>query len=70
MSAHVESSGNYNLTEAAKRLGVAPHTLRHWAIYQRRVPFSRLGRRLLFDPEDLSDFVRRNRVPAREEAGR
>ena len=61
--------GNLSLAESAKRLGVSPHTLRTWARYQRRVPYLRLGRRLLFSTRDLDAFEQRCRVEAREEAG-
>ena len=44
---------NLSLTAAARRLGVSPHTLRAWARYQRRLPYFRLGRRLLLIPETL-----------------
>lgn len=59
--------GNLSLAEGAKRLGVSPHTLRTWAKYQRRIPYMRLGRRLLFDPRDLEAFEARCRVEALEE---
>lgn len=58
--------GNLTLDAAAARLGVSPHTLRSWSVYQRRVPFLRLGRRILFCPADLAAFEARHRVPARE----
>jgi excisionase family DNA binding protein len=56
---------NLPLQQAAARLGVSPHTLRAWSVYQHRVPFLRLGRRILFRPEDLAAFEQRNRVEAR-----
>jgi excisionase family DNA binding protein len=46
-------AGNLSLAEAALRLGVSRHTLRNWAKYQRRLPYLRLGRRLLFAVADL-----------------
>lgn len=64
------ASANLNLSDAARRLGVSPHTLRVWAVYQRRLPFLRLGRRLLFSPRDLEGFERQCRVAAREESSR
>ena len=57
--------GNLGLSEAAERLGVSPHTLRAWAVYQHRLPFLRLGRRVLFRLGDLEAFERQNRVEAR-----
>jgi excisionase family DNA binding protein len=61
---------NLALHEAAQRLGVSPHTLRTWAVYQHRVPFLRLGRRLLFSLADLEAFERASRVEARPNFGR
>ena len=55
-----------SVREAGKILGISHHTIRAW-IYQRRLPVVRLGRRVLIRREDLEDFIRRNRIPAREE---
>ena len=57
---------NLSLRQAAERLGVSRHTLRTWSVYQHRVPFLRLGRRIVFTLRDLEEFERRCRVPARE----
>jgi excisionase family DNA binding protein len=57
---------NLSLDEGAERLGISVHTLRAWSVYQRRVPFLRMGRRILFKLSDLEAFERRNRVEARE----
>lgn len=57
-------TSNLSLRAAAERLGVAPLTLRRWAVYQRRVPFLRLGRRLLFRQRDLEAFEQANLVTA------
>jgi excisionase family DNA binding protein len=57
--------GNLSLEVAAARLGVSPHTLRAWAIYQHRVPYLRLGRRVLFRPADLEAFERAGLVEAK-----
>jgi excisionase family DNA binding protein len=62
--------GNLSLEAAALRLGVSPYTLRSWAVYQRRLPFIRLGRRVLFAPADLAAFEAAGRVEAREAVGR
>jgi excisionase family DNA binding protein len=58
-----------SLHEAAQRLGVSPHTLRTWACYRRRIPFYRLGRRLVFSAADLDTFLAAHRVEARGENG-
>jgi excisionase family DNA binding protein len=60
-------AANLTLKDAARRLGVSPHTLRSWAVYQHRLPFFRVGRRLLFAPADLEAFLALHRVAAREE---
>ena len=56
---------NLPLPEAAARLGISPHTLRAWAIYQRKLPFLRMGRRIMFASADLSRFEQSCRVEAR-----
>jgi excisionase family DNA binding protein len=58
---------NLSLRHAARRLGVSQHTLRSWAVYQHRLPFFRIGRRILFAPADLDGFLSQHRVPARDE---
>ena len=63
-------AGNLSLTEAARRLGVSPHTLRAWAKYRGRIAYIRAGRRMLFAPRDLEAFEARCRVPARDEGPR
>jgi excisionase family DNA binding protein len=55
---------NLSLMEAARHLGVSPHTLRAWANYQHRLPFYRLGRRLRFAVADLDAFLAAHRVEA------
>lgn len=61
------AAANLTLKDAARRLGVSPHTLRAWSVYQHRLPFFRVGRRLLFAPADLEAFLALHRVAAREE---
>ena len=51
------------LKHAAKILGVSPYTLRAW-VRQRRVPFFRLGRRIVFSRSDLSEHLKQCRVTA------
>jgi excisionase family DNA binding protein len=58
---------NLDLKGAARRLGVSRHTLRTWSIYQHRLPFLRLGKRILFKPADLLAFEEQGRVPAKPE---
>ncbi|HZF03677.1 MAG TPA: helix-turn-helix domain-containing protein [Patescibacteria group bacterium] len=55
---------------AARLLSVSVHTIRAW-VRQHRVPVTRLGRRVLFDPRALDRFVRTRtqRVVKRERLG-
>jgi excisionase family DNA binding protein len=52
----------------AKELGVSLPMVR---VLVRRgaIGFYRVGRRLVFDPADVDAYLRRCRVPARDEAG-
>ena len=58
-------SKKLDLTQAAPMLGVSPHTLRAWT-RERRIPFHRCGRRIVFAVNDLERFLADNRVEARE----
>ena len=55
-----------NLKEGAKELRLSIHTLRSW-IYARKIPFVRLGRRVLLRREDIESFVNRNVVEAKNQ---
>lgn len=46
--------------EAAQYLAVSVSTLYGW-VWQRRVPFIKIGRALRFDPLDLAAFVNANK---------
>lgn len=54
-----------SLVEAAPILGVSPHTLRAWT-RERRIPFYRSGRRIVFAVPDLDRYLASNRVEAYE----
>ena len=55
--------------QAAEFLGISPHSLR--AFVQRRiVPHVKIGRRVLFDPEDLRRYIESKKVPVRQAEGR
>ena len=53
-----------NVNQAAKELKISIHTLRSW-IYQRRLPYVKLGRKCPFKQEDLEAFVNRSMVKAK-----
>jgi excisionase family DNA binding protein len=65
----LDTGRRLSLLEAAPILGVSPHTVRAWT-RQRRLPYHKLGRRLVFDRADLERFLAEHRVPAREAASR
>lgn len=56
--------GLLDVAQAAEFLAVTVSTLYGW-VWQRRIPFVKLGRALRFDIADLQSFVDRNRVDAR-----
>lgn len=60
-----DDSEKVSLLAAAPILGVSPHTLRAW-MRERRVPFHRCGRRIVFAVADLERFLADNRVEARD----
>lgn len=64
MEARIDSR-KLDLTQGASLLGVSPHTLRSWT-RERRIPFHRCGRRIVFAVTDLDRFLADNRVEARE----
>jgi excisionase family DNA binding protein len=49
------------VNDAAKYLAVSVSTLYGW-VYQRRIPFVKVGRGLRFEVTELDDFIRRNRT--------
>lgn len=52
------------IQEAARYLSVSVSTLCGW-VWQRKIPFVKMGRALRFDQEDLEQFVRSHRAEAR-----
>ena len=63
MQSHSES-GLITIQEAAKFLAVSKSTLYGW-VWQRRIPFVKVGRSLRFELAELQKFVQSNRFPAR-----
>ena len=60
-----EISKLLSVVEAAARMSVSRFTLRSW-LRQRRLPYIRLGRRILVDPCDLDRFIQGNRIEERK----
>jgi excisionase family DNA binding protein len=52
-----------SMAEAAAMLGVSRFTVRTW-LRARRLPFYRLGRRVVIDAQDVEAFLARGRVEA------
>ena len=52
-----------DIGRGAKILGVKTTTLRAW-LTQRRIPYYKLGRRIVLDERDLANFLEANRVEA------
>jgi excisionase family DNA binding protein len=63
MEVGMEPGKLLNVKEAATRLGISPLTMRAW-IRQRRLPFVKLGRRVLLSPQDVQRFIEANRIEA------
>jgi excisionase family DNA binding protein len=64
---YLEQEGNLGLVEAAARLGVSPYTLRRWSVYDHKLSYLKVGRRILFPVSSLVKFEGECRVPARAE---
>ncbi len=57
----VKQDGLLDAREASKRLGLSFWTLYAWA-RNGRIPYIQLGKRKLFDPRDIENFIDRHRV--------
>jgi excisionase family DNA binding protein len=57
-------SGLLTVKEAASFLSVSTSTLYGW-VYQRRIPFVKLGRALRFELPELQKFIQSNRFTVR-----
>ncbi|MGA9883928.1 MAG: helix-turn-helix domain-containing protein [Candidatus Acidiferrales bacterium] len=53
------------IQEASKLLSVSVSTLYGW-VWQRRIPFVKLGRAVRFDIGDLEKFIEANKMKSRE----
>jgi len=60
-----------NTREAAAYLGVRPNTLEVWRSKHRGPRYAKLGSRIVYDPDDLDDYVAANSINTRDtERGR
>ena len=50
-----------NLEQVAKETHSSIHTVRSW-VYQHRIPFTRIGRKVLVPRNDLEKILKRNYV--------
>ena len=64
-----EPGQRLSIDQAAPVIGVSRFTLRKW-LRERRMPYHRVGRRIVLDRDDLETFLRANRVEARQPAVR
>lgn len=58
-----------SIAEAAKYLNATERWLRR-AVFERRVPYYKLGRLVRFDPDDLDRYLEANRVEAEPDSSR
>ena len=65
-SDHQDRERLLTIRETARYLAVSVSTLYGW-VWQRRVPFVKIGRALRFDPQDLQAFVDANKQVPRQE---
>ena len=65
MESNIESK-LLNVRDASRFLAVSTSTLYGW-VWERRIPYIKVGRALRFDRRDLETFIRSNRVEARSE---
>ena len=50
-----------SVDEVAPELGISPFTVRRW-VAERKIPFYRIGGRIVFDRKDVEAFLARSRV--------
>lgn len=58
-----------DVTETARRLGIGKRRLRD-GVNHGGFPAHRMGRRLMFSPEDRAQIAEMHRIPARRAVGR
>lgn len=58
----VKAKGRFlNKKELALYLGISTFTVDSW-VSQRRVPYIKMGRRVLFDPLDIEKWIGQNKI--------
>ena len=57
-----------NTQEAAAYLGIQPNTLEVWRCKHKGPRYAKIGRRVLYDPDDLELFFKTRTVDTRESA--
>ncbi len=50
-----------NVNQLAEILGLKKITIYEW-VSDKRIPFVKLGKRILFCPRDIEEFIKANRV--------
>ena len=70
MDFHVKKSDDMercmlNDIQAAARLGVSPQTLRNHRCKGIGLPYTRFGRRVLYDPVDIEALISQNKIMPR-----
>ena len=58
----IEKNSNYGEKEAAKLLGLSVKTLQSWRHQSRGPNYLKMGRRILYNSEDLQAFIEKSRV--------
>ncbi len=51
-----------NVSQAAELLGISTHTIYAW-VCQRKIPYVKIGRRVMFRPQDIEAWIEGHRVP-------
>jgi len=64
--AALKRAGLKSVSQAAEELGVTVNTVRSW-IYQRKIPFLKIGRCVRVSDETIQKIIARGTVPALEE---
>lgn len=51
----------YNINDLSKLLNISTSTLYRW-VHKKEIPFVKLGGKLLFDEDEIQEFVKQNSV--------